>query len=209
MVYEDDLVDAIEQGKIVKVSESYAKKEGLPIIRRPNISLARDSSSKLLHSVKKEEKQPFSYLLEKASRKKNPQVLSELIDNFQWNISSCRRKRGISRTRLAELISEPEDIVKMVEYGMLPEDNFIIINKIQSVLGINLRKDKKDFSKDSPEIYPKTNLEIKEGRIHRPEKSKQSKDKQSRSSQQSKSFKGLQSSEDLFGEDIEILDDES
>jgi len=33
----ENLVDAIEEGKIVKVSQEYALREHLPIIRKPNI----------------------------------------------------------------------------------------------------------------------------------------------------------------------------
>ena len=134
-----DYVEAIEEGKIVKVTEEYAKLEGLPILRR--------YTPQKVQEKKKQEK--TTYLLFDDFRKPlkpKSQVLLELIENFHWQISKKRREFGLTRRQLAQKINEPEYYIKMLENGILPKDDFVIINKIQSALNINLRKDQKDFS---------------------------------------------------------------
>ena len=135
----EDNVEAIEEGKIVKVSERYAKREGLPILRRP--------TPKIFHPKKQEEEKRISFDdLRKPLNWRKSQVFSELIENFHWEISKKRRQIGLSRKQLALDIKESENTIKLVENGILPKDDFKIINKIQERLNINLRKDNKNFN---------------------------------------------------------------
>ncbi len=177
---QEDFVDAIEEGKIVKVTEEYARLEGLPIIRRYSPVIQTDKK-------KKQEEIPYISLddLRKPLKPKS-QVLSELVENFQWQISKKRRELGITRRQLAQKISEPEYHIKMIENGILPKDDFVIINKIQSVMNINLRRDKKDFSQPARSLL-QDKLE------------KEGVDKQEKKSPQEGSF---------LGSDIQIIDDE-
>ncbi len=136
----EDNVEAIEEGKIVKVSERYAKREGLPILRRP-------STKVFSHPKKQEEEKRISFDdLRKPLNWRKSQVFSELTENFHWEISKKRRQIGLSRKQLASSINESENTKKLVENGILPKDDFKIINKLQERLNINLRKDKKDFA---------------------------------------------------------------
>ena len=140
---DDGLVDAIEEGRIVRVPELYAKKEGLTILRRPRIEK---------QSMQKKQKQEEPYLsfddFRKPLRQKS-QVLSELMENFHWEIKKKRRQLGITRRKIAEEIGEPEYALKLIESGILPKDDFVIINKLQDYLKLNLRKDKKDFEQSA------------------------------------------------------------
>ncbi len=140
---DDGLVDAIEEGRIVRVPELYAKKEGLTILRRPRIEK---------QSMQKKQKQEEPYLSFDDFRKplkQKSQVLSELMENFHWEIKKKRRQLGITRRKIAEEIGEPEYALKLVESGILPKDDFVIINKLQDYLKLNLRKDKKDFEQSA------------------------------------------------------------
>ena len=56
-----------------------------------------------------------------------------------------RKKRGVTKKQLAQLIGEKEEVIRTLEYGRLPAKDFVVINKIQKALGINLRKDGKTF----------------------------------------------------------------
>ena len=139
MVEEERLVEAIEEGKIVRVPENYARREDLPILRRVDIEFSSSSRFK----AKKEENVGV-YGVDEFRRPlkwKENRVVQELVDNFHWEIVRERRRRDLTRKQFAELIGEDENILKKVENGILPSDDFILINKIQSTLGINLRKD--------------------------------------------------------------------
>lgn len=144
----DILVDAIEEGKIVKVTEDYAIKENLPILRKhekkPEVQKKSNDPENLFFE---DLRRPLNY--------KKSQVLSDLIDNFQWEIAKKRKALGMSRRMLAEQINETELSLKLIENGMLPKDDFVIINKIQSRLGINLRKDKQDMTKSARSLLDK------------------------------------------------------
>ena len=63
-----------------------------------------------------------------------------LVNNFHWVIMRARRAKHISREQFARDLGESETLVKMIEQGVLPEDDNRIINKIEGYLGINLRK---------------------------------------------------------------------
>lgn len=156
-----EIVEAIEDGKIVTVSEDYAKREGLPILRRSNIEgkeKKQVSESELIkrkefagrgvfedHRAKKgilsfeEYRRPL--------RRSESDVTNELIDNFHWEILKKRKEKEISRKQFAQDLGVGEEEIRIVENGRLPRNDFVLINKIQSYLGINLRKDGKDFGK--------------------------------------------------------------
>src|SRR3989338_3282633 len=144
---ESNLVEAIEEGRIVKVSEDYAKREGLPILRKQQPKIPKPAQKK-----DSEEKRLFIDDLRKPLKALKSQVMTELVDNFQWEIAKKRRQLAITRKQLAASISEPEYVLKLLENGILPKDDFVIINKLQAKLNLNLRKDKKDF------IQPARNL---------------------------------------------------
>ncbi len=183
-MYEDNTVEAIEEGKIVKVPESYARREGLPILRR---SLSQTYQQKIPSYLEKKERPKtesridFMSKLKKSPTWKEKQVLSELINNWQWHIRTERRKKGITRKQLAELVNETESNIKMLEFGCLPSEDFVLINKVQKVLGINLRKDQKDFNQSLQDMMQ---------------------------SKEPTKVKTNQSADELLGKDIDILDKE-
>jgi len=190
---EERLVEAIEEGRIVKVPESYAKSEGLPIIRRDKREENLEHYSRLSpgtpQHIKSEFKRPFSEILEHPKSWKSSQVTSELLENFNWQIRIERKRQGLTRKQLAKLLNEPEENLKMLEAGFLPSNDFILINKIQKTLGVNLRKDQRDYSKSFGEMIKNTE------QVKQPEVWK------------SKVTKSKTDEDDGFsGTDIEVLD---
>jgi|SRR3989344_3651935 len=151
----ETLVEAIEDGKIISVTEKYAKREGLPILRKPRIIQLKENLSKN-PDRKMEKYEEQRRLANDISRRplnwRNNQIFDELIENFHWEIAKARRTRGLTKRQLAELIGEKEETIKLLEYGSIVVKDFIIINKVQNVLGINLRKDKVDLKKSMHEI---------------------------------------------------------
>jgi transcriptional regulator with XRE-family HTH domain len=65
---------------------------------------------------------------------------SDLIDNFNWTIQRIRRNRKITREQFSKGIGEPESSIRMIEQGVLPGNDYKIINKIEGYLGVSLRK---------------------------------------------------------------------
>ena len=61
--------------------------------------------------------------------------------------------------------------MKLIENGVYPDKDFVLINKIQNYYGINLRKDKKDdivFDQNMRKLAEDTKAEaqLAEGKIH-------------------------------------------
>ena len=139
----ENLVEAIEDGKIVKVTEDYARKEGLLVIKRPELKPKFEKSNKM---------DPRSGMLRfelyrRPLRKVQNNVLASLLENFHWVITQKRKQRGLTRKQFAQVLGETEETIKFLENGILPADDYILINKVQSYLGVNLRKDGIDFDK--------------------------------------------------------------
>ncbi|MBX4212045.1 helix-turn-helix transcriptional regulator [Candidatus Pacearchaeota archaeon] len=148
----EKMVDAIEEGKIVSVSESYAKKEGLMILRKPKIGYTAQDLAERSMRRRKEDERDMKFGIDNFRKPlgwtKN-QVVGELVDNFHWEIVSARKRKNMTRKQVADALHEPENSIKMLENGLLPANDFILINKIQSFYRINLRKDGRDFQKSA------------------------------------------------------------
>lgn len=159
MSYDEKIVEAIEDGKIVRVPESYARRESLPILRRSAVEEMSKNPQQVQEKNKRMQSDYKVDIMEKLKKKtswKEKQVLSELLENFNWIIKTERRKKGLTRKQVAQMISESEDNIKMLEYGTLPTDDFVLINKMQKFYGVNLRKDGKDFSQSAQDLMRKT-----------------------------------------------------
>ena len=184
-----DLVEAIEEGRIVKVPESYAKREGLLILKKSPMQLQKQQPPSYLTERKNhsDRTKPLTDYLRSRPDWREKQVISELVDNFNWQIRYNRRRLGLTRKQLARMMNVPEEELQILESGRLPSNDFILINKVQKTLGINLRKDGKEFDISAEELMHKASTSKS------PAPAKSSKDDLSK---------------DLVGKDIEILDDE-
>ncbi len=135
-------VDALEDGKIVHVSEDYARSEGLVILQRPMASQQQEQHKNAGQTLSGEKKDllPFEQFRKPLKYKQN-NILTSLADNFQWQISYRRREMHMTRKQLASAVGVSENDIKMLENGVLPADDYIIINKVQEKLGLHLRRD--------------------------------------------------------------------
>lgn len=126
------LVEAIEGGKIVLVPKDYAIKENLVIVKKrqsdlPFAAYPDDAQKVSAETVFKET--PY-YL-------KND-LMSELKDNFHWELQKQRKLRNLTRRQLSKLSSIEERDIAELEAGNTPT-NFIILSKLEAFYGINLR----------------------------------------------------------------------
>ncbi len=72
------------------------------------------------------------------AEKITPQKRDDLVEKFHWVIMRARRAKKITTADLAREIGENESVVKLAEKGVLPEVDYKVITKIETILGINL-----------------------------------------------------------------------
>ncbi|MFH1311009.1 MAG: helix-turn-helix domain-containing protein [Nanoarchaeota archaeon] len=151
---ENMLLDAISSKEIIKVCELCAVKENLPILKRPTTSQLKEAE-KIVPYYKRvgdtRNKKVVSDKIETTLRQivdrnyeKNIQAEKkprpDLVDNFHWVIMRERRMKKITQEQLAKEISESEAAIKMAENGILPDDSYKLVKKLESFLGINIIK---------------------------------------------------------------------
>ena len=140
--YSTPMVDAIEEGRIVRVSAEYAKREGLLILRKTVEEVKQVVPGKKEDNTRKNKGFIGMEDLRKPLSIKNNELMKELIENFHWTLVQKRKARSMTRKKLADTIGETEVNVKMIENGVLPANNFILVNKLENFYGISLRKNK-------------------------------------------------------------------
>lgn len=154
------LFDAVSSRGIVKICDVCSKNERMPIVRRPTTFQLKESEKTLsiydrlskLSGIKGESRRKDSKaeinlrkivdrnFESKVSSEKRPRP--DLVDNFHWIIMRVRRLKKLTQKKLAQEISESEVAIKMAERGVLPEDDYRLVNKIESFLGIKIIKTK-------------------------------------------------------------------
>lgn len=156
------LVDAIEEGKIVRVTEEYAKREGLFILKKVETENQPQQSSK--KDRFKDEKRPLFDDYRKSLHASKDPLLSELTDNFHWTLLEKRKVKNLTRKQVAQSLGVPEVEIKMVENGVLPSRDLVLINKLEKFYGINLRKGSINYQ-DSfrSKVVPSEPAGLKEG----------------------------------------------
>ncbi len=157
---------SLKEKGIIKICESCSRKENIPILKRPTtfqLKESEKSSTKKVYDVlaaarrhqddfkkikaKELEKEQEDINLKKLVDGNYEKVMTlekkprpDLIDNFHWVIMRARRLKKLTREQLARELSESEVAIKMAEQGILPEDDYRLVNKLESFLGIDLRK---------------------------------------------------------------------
>lgn len=154
------LFDVVSSKGIVKICDVCFKNERMPIVRRPTTFQLKESEKNLsiydrlskISGIKEELRRKDSKteinlrkivdrnFESKISNEKRPRP--DLIDNFHWIIMRVRRLKKLTQKKLAHEISESEVAIKMAERGVLPEDDYRLVNKLESFLGIKIIKTK-------------------------------------------------------------------
>lgn len=147
------MVEAIDEGRIVRVPEEYAMREGLMILRRPK----PPASSGPMVEERPEKRQSGIDALRKPLRYQRNEVVASLVDHFSWVVAQKRREKNITRKQLAAAVQCSEHAIKMIENGILPVENYILINRLESYFGITLRKDGAHYQGSMKELALKTN----------------------------------------------------
>lgn len=134
------MVDALDDGRIVRVPEAYALREGLAILRRiPSSEDMRVNTSRA-RKIDEVKLAPFETLRRPLPNKRD-EVTASLVDNFHWIFARKRRERSLSRKHVAEAIGVTENDIKLIENGVLPSNDFVLVSKIEQFYGIVVRKE--------------------------------------------------------------------
>ena len=128
------VVEAIHEGRLVRAYEDDALREGLFILRFV------DSIPTETKKVKPEEEKKLLFDDYRRPLRNRDNISKELADNFHWMIMEKRKSRGMTRKQFADAIRASENDVKMIENGVLPSPDFVLVNRIEQLFGISLRK---------------------------------------------------------------------
>jgi len=147
MNYEENFVEAIENGRIVRVTEGYAKRESLFILKKheqlPAIPLKKK---------KEDEGRPLFDDFRKPLRFKENDLAKDMVDNFHWILLEKRKVKGITRKQLASALGESENSIKLMENGVIPFGNYVLVNKLEKFYGISLRKGVVNFQESARKL---------------------------------------------------------
>tara|TARA_Y100000034_G_scaffold111629_1_gene144872 strand:- start:2246 stop:2917 length:672 start_codon:yes stop_codon:yes gene_type:complete len=192
------LFDAVSEDGIIKICRRCSSKEDIPIIKKPsNLKLKESEKNQTVYDriskisgVNKQNifeqkkellKRQETNLKDIVDRnfivnfKQEKESKDDLINNFHWIIMRARRAKKLTQAQLAEEIEESDVAIQMAEKGVLPEDNFRFINKLENFLGVRLLKEevaekikeqkKLEFDKDATRELTISDLqEMKEKR---------------------------------------------
>ena len=149
------LLDVLSPKGVVKLCSKCHKGSDLIVLRRPTTFQLKESEKKtsiyngnynVFQQGKRELGKTEENLKELVDRNYEKKFLGDrkprpdLTDNFHWVIMRARRGKKLTQAQLAKEISESEVVISMVERGVLPEDDYRLINKLESFLGIKLSR---------------------------------------------------------------------
>lgn len=145
------LHDAISNKGIVKVCSDCANIEKIPIIKKPTENQINEAQRhRTVHErlvgvglgrkLTTKGETTLRDLVDQKFKNRGIQSHPDLIDNFHWKIQQVKRTKRITREEFAKGIGESDAIIRMIEQGFLPANDYKIINKIEGFLGISLRK---------------------------------------------------------------------
>ena len=146
------LFGAVSEKGIVRICRKCSFEEDIPIIKhlkeeiekRPSVYERLSRLSKVEVKNKEEEINSQNKELGKiANDNFSKNVLEKnpfgMVENFHWIIMRARRSKKITQKQFAETIEESEEAIKMAEKGVLPKDDFLLINKIENYLSIRIK----------------------------------------------------------------------
>jgi ribosome-binding protein aMBF1 (putative translation factor) len=158
-----EIFHAISGKGIVKVCAECNKIEQFPIMKKPTDEQILQSKSPRSKSIQERlnamrgdirssrmanRDVTLRQLIDKkfqSQKTASSQLPSDLIPNFHWEIQRAKRIKKMTREEFAKGIGESDETMKLIEQGFLPNNDYRIITKIESFLGISLRKPTSGF----------------------------------------------------------------
>lgn len=172
------LFKAVSEKGVVKICRKCSFEESIPIIKHAKEEFEKTPTvherlSKMAGVRPKEKPSEDKEKLAKiANENFSKNVLEEnpqgMVHNFHWIIMRQRRAKKLTQKQFAEEIEEAEEAIKMAEKGVLPKNDFVLINKIENHLGINIRKNttrEKTFDKEIQKVKENFSQSVEKDKI--------------------------------------------
>ena len=160
------LFDAISKKGVVKICRKCSFEENMPLIKKLKFSdypeekislkkkqtvygrlsnLSGIKTQKVFHSENKDllkQEEDLKKIADKnfTFKKISEKIKNNLVDNFHWRIMRARRLKHLTQAQFAEAIAEPEIAIKEIEQGIVRENYFALIRKIENYLKIKIMK---------------------------------------------------------------------
>jgi ribosome-binding protein aMBF1 (putative translation factor) len=144
---EASLYDSLIANNEMRICEECSSKEAIPILKRPTLEQlnspekqagVRERLARLVGF--KEERTKNQAVLKIPPAKINKSSI-KLVDNFHWEIMMRRRRKGITLSHMARALNQKEDVIKMLEKGIVPENAENLIKAVEQFLHIRLIKE--------------------------------------------------------------------
>ena len=175
------LFGAVSEKGIVKICRKCSFEENIPIVKylkeetgkRPTVyeRLSRLSGVEVKNGKDKVDGQNEALRkiadenFSKNALEKNP---FGMVNNFHWIIMRARRAKKLTQKQFAEAIEESEEAIKMAEKGVLPKNDFVLVNKIEDYLKIRIKDElarEKSFDKEVEEVKENFSQSVEEDKI--------------------------------------------
>lgn len=137
---EDDEVAFVQKSCVDVLDNSNEKKsvyERLSCIAGINPDEHKGFGDKSDEEVKEQDKDLIE-IVNKNSLIPSVDISSDLVRNFHWIVMRSRRFRKMTLTELSKKISVSEEVLKMIENGIVSEKDFEVIKKLELFLGIQI-----------------------------------------------------------------------
>ena len=134
-------VEAIADGKIVKVPEDYARREGLLIVKRvPDV--VSGAVSPLSRAVPGSPSHTRRGLLQFETYRKplhDDELRAGLSEHFHWELQKQRKLKNVTRRQVSAATSVKEEDIKLLENGVVGRD-YVALSTLERYYGVNLRR---------------------------------------------------------------------
>jgi len=178
------LFDAISDEGLIKICEKCSREEHIPIIKRPTTFQLKEAERKQTFyekasfslnkpferetPEKKEQEVTLREIVDRNYEQRMPKNVGprpEMINNFHWIVMRARRMKKLTQAQLAKNIAESEAAIKMAEQGVLPEDDYRLVNKLENYLGIKIIRPEFAEAINPPSFSGKLSFDTNEAKI--------------------------------------------
>lgn len=135
-------VEAIADGKIVKVPESYARREGLLIVKKVPDVVTEGTMTPLSRAVPGAPSHTKRGLLKFEEYRKplrDDELRAGLTDHFHWELQKQRKVRNMTRKQVSDATGVKEEDIKLLENGVVGRD-YVALSTLERYYGVNVRR---------------------------------------------------------------------
>ncbi|MAG10867.1 hypothetical protein CMI44_00960 [Candidatus Pacearchaeota archaeon] len=145
------LFDAISSKGVVKICRRCSFEEDVPIVgKKSSFEIKNDKkvnkkfcSANERNSIVEKQDKVLKQLVDKNAFEiaQYSKRMGNLVDNFHWVVMRARRAKKLTQGQFAKQIEESEVLVRLAEKGVIPENKYYFVQKLENALGIKILKE--------------------------------------------------------------------